>query len=81
MYMYNYFKCIILSIINQANLRYFSQKVCRQCLHKFVVIELKTGESRSEYAGKLNFYLSAVDSQLKTENDNPSIGLLMQKRK
>lgn len=50
-------------------------------LRCYFVIELKTGEFRPEYAGKLNFYLSAVDSQLKTENDNPSIGLLLCKSK
>lgn len=50
-------------------------------LRCYVVIELKTGEFRPEYAGKLNFYLSAVDSQLKTETDNPSIGLLLCKSK
>ncbi len=49
-------------------------------LRCYVVIELKTGEFKSD-AGKLNFYLSAVDSQLKTENDNPSIGLLLCKSK
>lgn len=50
-------------------------------LRCYVVIELKTGEFRPEYAGKLNFYLSAVDSQLKAETDNPSIGLLLCKSK
>ncbi|MCM1330147.1 MAG: PDDEXK nuclease domain-containing protein [Ruminococcus sp.] len=50
-------------------------------LRCYVVIELKTGEFRPEYAGKLNFYLSAVDAQLKNENDNPSIGLLLCKSK
>lgn len=50
-------------------------------LRCYVVIELKTGEFRPEYAGKLNFYLSAVDSKLKNENDNPSIGLLLCKSK
>lgn len=50
-------------------------------LRCYVVIELKTGEFRPEYAGKLNFYLSAVDSQLKAENDSPSIGLLLCKSK
>lgn len=43
----------------------------------YVVIELKTGKFVPEYAGKLNFYLSAVDDILKTEQDNPSIGLLL----
>lgn len=50
-------------------------------LHCYVVVELKTGEFKPEYAGKINFYLSAVDSQLKQENDNPSIGLLLCKSK
>ena len=31
---------------------------------------------KPEYAGKMNFYLSVVDEQLKTETDNPSIGLI-----
>lgn len=50
-------------------------------LRCYVVIELKSGEFKPEYAGKLNFYLSAVDSQLKKEWDNPSIGLLLCKSK
>lgn len=50
-------------------------------LRCYVVIELKTGEFKPEYAGKLNFYLSAVDGILKQENDNPSIGLLLCKSK
>ena len=50
-------------------------------LHCYVVIELKTGEFKPEYAGKLNFYLSAVDDIVKTEQDNPSIGLLLCKSK
>lgn len=50
-------------------------------LRCYVVIELKTGEFRPEYAGQLNFYLSAVDGIIKTEQDNPSIGLLLCKSK
>ena len=50
-------------------------------LRCYVVIELKTGEFKSEYAGQLNFYLSAVDGILKKEHDNPSIGLLLCKSK
>ena len=50
-------------------------------LRCFVVIELKAGKFKPEYAGKLNFYLSAVDSQLKHETDNPSIGLILCKNK
>lgn len=50
-------------------------------LHCYVVIELKTGEFKPEYAGQLNFYLSAVDGILKKETDAPSIGLLLCKSK
>lgn len=46
-------------------------------LRCYVVVELKAGEFQPEYAGKLNFYLSAVDSQLKHTSDNPSLGLLL----
>jgi hypothetical protein len=50
-------------------------------LRCYVVIELKTGKFKPEYAGKLNFYLSAVDDNLKTEFDNPSIGIILCKEK
>lgn len=50
-------------------------------LRCYVVIELKTGEFKPEYIGQLNFYLSAVDSVLKKELDNSTIGLLLCKTK
>lgn len=50
-------------------------------LRCYVVIELKTGEFKPEYAGQLNFYLSAVDGILKHPQDNPTIGLLLCKSK
>jgi predicted nuclease of restriction endonuclease-like (RecB) superfamily len=46
-------------------------------LRCYVVIELKAGEFEPEHTGKLNFYLSAVDSQLKHKLDNPTIGILL----
>lgn len=46
-------------------------------LRCYVVVELKNTKFIPEYAGKLNFYLSAVDSLLKKENDNPTIGILL----
>jgi predicted nuclease of restriction endonuclease-like (RecB) superfamily len=46
-------------------------------LHCYFVIELKLGPFKPEYAGKLNFYLSAVDGILRTERDDPTIGLLL----
>ena len=46
-------------------------------LRCFVIIELKATEFRPEYAGKLNFYLNAVNRQLKHAQDQPSIGILL----
>jgi predicted nuclease of restriction endonuclease-like (RecB) superfamily len=46
-------------------------------LRSFVVIDLKTGEFKPEYAGKMNFYLSVVDEQLRHDSDAPSIGLIL----
>lgn len=43
----------------------------------YVVIELKIGEFKPEYAGQLSFYLTAIDEQIKEVNDNPTIGLLL----
>ena len=43
----------------------------------YVVIELKTIEFKAEFAGKMNLYLSAVDDTIRTETDNPTIGLLL----
>jgi len=50
-------------------------------LRCYIVIELKNTEFRPEYAGKLNFYLSAIDDILKHETDNPSIGIMLCKTK
>jgi predicted nuclease of restriction endonuclease-like (RecB) superfamily len=43
----------------------------------YVVVELKNTKFIPEYAGKLNFYLSAVDTLLKQADDNPTIGILL----
>jgi predicted nuclease of restriction endonuclease-like (RecB) superfamily len=47
----------------------------------YVVLELKNTKFIPEYAGKLNFYLSAIDSLLKDENDKPTIGIILCKDK
>ncbi|MDD2789207.1 MAG: PDDEXK nuclease domain-containing protein [Sulfurimonas sp.] len=47
----------------------------------YFVIELKNVEFKPEFAGKLNFYLSAVDDLVKSETDNPTIGLILCKSK
>lgn len=50
-------------------------------LRRYFVIELKAGEFRPEHLGQLNFYLTAVDAQIKHRQDEPSIGLLLCKSK
>jgi predicted nuclease of restriction endonuclease-like (RecB) superfamily len=46
-------------------------------LRCFIVIELKKGDFKPEYAGKMNFYCSVVDDLLRNENDQPTIGLIL----
>lgn len=46
-------------------------------LHCFVVVDLKRGEFKPEYAGKMNFYCSVVDDQLRSDGDQPTIGLIL----
>lgn len=46
-------------------------------LRCFIVIDLKTGPFRPEYAGKMNFYLNVIDDRVRHESDNPSIGLIL----
>jgi predicted nuclease of restriction endonuclease-like (RecB) superfamily len=50
-------------------------------MHCYVVIDLKMGEFEPEYAGKMNYYLSAVDELVKSELDQPSIGIILCKSK
>lgn len=50
-------------------------------LHCYMVIELKTGDFEPANAGQLNFYIKAVDSQLRKEGDCPTIGLLLCKNR
>lgn len=46
-------------------------------LRCYVVIDLKRGDFKPEYAGKMNFYCNVVDDQLRHESDNPTIGLIL----
>jgi predicted nuclease of restriction endonuclease-like (RecB) superfamily len=50
-------------------------------LRCFVVVDLKVVEFEPEFAGKMNFYLSVVDDQMKTADDEPSIGIILCKNK
>lgn len=50
-------------------------------LRCFVVVDLKVVEFQPEFAGKMNFYLSVVDEQIKTADDQPTIGIILCKNK
>ena len=50
-------------------------------LHCYVVLELKMGEFEPEFSGKMNFYVAAVDNLLRTEQDDPTIGIILCKSK
>lgn len=50
-------------------------------LRCFIIIDLKMGEFKAEYSGKMNLYVSAVDDQLRKEHDNPTIGIILCKSK
>lgn len=50
-------------------------------LHRFLVVELKIGVFKPEHAGQLNFYVTLVDEQIKSEEDKPTIGLLLCKQR
>ena len=50
-------------------------------LRCYVVIELKIGEFEPEFVGKMQFYLAALDAQVRQEDENPSIGIILCKEK
>ncbi len=50
-------------------------------LRCYVVVELKMGAFKPEYVGKMGLYLTAIDMQVKAEEDNPTIGLILCKSK
>lgn len=58
------------------DLLFFSRRL--KCL---VAFELKCGEFRTEYTGKMNFYLAALDKYVKLPDENPSIGIILCKSK
>lgn len=50
-------------------------------LRCFVIIDLKMGDFKAEYSGKMNLYVSAVDDMLRKDQDNPTIGMVLCKSK
>ena len=50
-------------------------------LHALTAIEIKIGDFKPEYVGKMQFYLTALDDTVRTEGENPSIGIILCKSK
>ncbi len=50
-------------------------------IHAYCCVELKTGSFQASYLGQLGLYVTAVNHKLKTDHDNPTIGLLICKDK
>ncbi len=46
-----------------------------------MAIELKIGDFKPEYAGKMNFYLNLLDDQIRLSGENPSIGIIICKKR
>jgi hypothetical protein len=57
--------------------RYWRPTKANPARRRYVVVELKTTPFKPEYAVQLNFYLSAIDTQVKAKEDQPAIGLLL----
>lgn len=71
-FMGNQYRLIVNGKERLLDLLFYHRRM--RCL---VAIELKGGEFEPEYAGKLNYYLSALDTLVKLPEENPSIGILL----
>lgn len=71
-YMGNQYRLIVEGKEYFLDLLFFNRKI-----HSLVCLELKYGEFKPEYAGKLNFYLSALDDLVRLPDENPSIGIIL----
>lgn len=60
---------------------YIDLLLYHRSLRSLVAIELKIGEFKPEYVGQLQFYLTALDKQVKLEDENPPIGIIICKSK
>lgn len=56
---------------------YIDLLLYHRVLKSLIAIELKIGDFKPEYAGKMQFYLSALDDKIKLKNENPSIGIII----
>lgn len=71
-FMGNQYRLIVDGEESKVDLLFFNRRL--RCL---VAVELKGGKFKPEYAGKLNFYLSALDEYVKLPDENPSIGIIL----
>ena len=60
---------------------YIDLLLYHRTLKSLVAIELKIGDFKPEFIGQLQFYLTALDKQVKMEHENPSIGIIICKNK
>lgn len=65
-----------MAILNYVDLLFYHAR-----LHCYVAVELKVEHFKPEHTGQMNFYLSVIDDKLKTDRDDPSIGLILCKKK
>jgi len=75
-YMGNQYKLYAGSKEYRTDLLFYHTK-----LRCYIIIELKIGDFKPEYAGKLNFYLNVIDDTVKSEDDNQTIGIILCKSK
>jgi len=71
-YIGNQYKIVLNNKTYRIDLLFYHRVL--KCL---VILELKTAEFEPEFAGKMNFYIDLVDSQLKQTDDNPTIGIIL----
>ena len=60
---------------------YIDLLLYHRSLRSLIAVELKIGEFKPEFVGKLEFYLTALDKQVKMEHENPTIGIIICKNK
>ena len=71
-FMGNQYRLIVDGEESFIDLLFFNRR-----LRSLVAVELKSGKFKPEYAGKMNYYLSALDEYVKMQDENPSIGIIL----
>lgn len=71
----------VLAVKDEYNFDFIDLLLYHRSLKSLIAVELKIGKFKPEYAGKMNFYLSALNDMVKLEDENPSIGIIICKEK